>query len=731
MPEHWLARVIERAGLHCEGLDLGPATPAVDAWKAATRSCSASEEDLARQVASYFKLTVADFAGARPTALRLIPEKVARKYWIFPLRDDDRHLYVAAINPTDYEVEQAVGFASGRQPVFEVAGPTALMEAIDLGYTERAADLLGAVDSEVADAVKVVEDLSPEVVLAQEAEAPPIVRLTNLILRSATGDGASDIHIEPGRTNGAVRFRVDGVLRQYMELPMVALNRVVSRIKILGKLDIADRLRPQDGRTRVEVDGRTYDLRIASVPTREAEKVVVRILDPEGSKTLESLGVLEPELRRLRHLLTFRDGIVVVTGPTGSGKTTTLYAALREIATGEVNIMTVEDPVEYELKGITQIQVDPKRGVTFVSALRALLRQDPDVIFVGEIRDLETAQIAVQASMTGHLVLATLHTNDAVSVMPRLMDLGLDRTSIAATLRGALAQRLLRRVCRYCAQPIQGPLNPEELRLVAAYQVEPAVRAPGCKRCGQTGHRGRLPVIEVFATTPELEQLIHAGASTAEMLQTVQAGGTRVMRDVALERVRVGDTTLQEVERVLGELLDVGGEPPVQHVESHSLLRESGFRTGFQATDDEIERALGDLMGRPAAPAAAKQHILLVDDDGVNRSSERTLLEKSGFRVTEAPDGVAAMQHIAQGDGFALVVLDLDMPNLGGREVLARLRSAPETAKLPVVVLTGADSLESELELMEQGADDYIRKPIDPPRFVARVKAALRRATPG
>ncbi len=729
MPEHWLARVIERAGLHCEGLDTGAATPAVEAWKVATRSCSVSEEDLARQVASYFKLGVADFAAAQPTALRLIPEKVARKYWIFPLREDDRHLYVAAINPTDYEVEQAVGFASGRQPVFEVAGPNALVEAIDLAYTpERVIDMLGPTDPEVADAVKVVEDLSPEVVLAQEAEAPPIVRLTNLILRTATTDGASDIHIEPGRTNGAVRFRVDGVLRQYMELPMVALNRVVSRIKILGKLDIADRLRPQDGRTRIEVDGRTYDLRIATVPTREAEKVVVRILDPEGAKTLESLGVPEAELRRLRHLLTFRDGIVVVTGPTGSGKTTTLYAALREIATGQVNIMTVEDPVEYELKGITQIQVETKRGVTFASALRALLRQDPDVIFVGEIRDLETAQIAVQASMTGHLVLATLHTNDAVSVVPRLVDLGLDRASIAATLRGALAQRLLRRVCEHCAQPIQGPLTPEELRLVGAYQVEPTVRAPGCKRCGQTGHRGRLPVMEVFATTPELEELINGGASPAEMLRTVVASGTRVMRDVALERVRAGDTTLQEVERVLGELLEVGD----QQAASRSLLRQTGFRTGFQATDQEIDRALGELMGKaPPAQAAAQQHILLVDDDAVNRSLARTLLEKSGFRVTEAPDGLVALEHLTQGDRFALVVLDLDMPNLGGREVLARLRSAPETAKLPVVVLTGSDSLEAEIELMEQGADDYIRKPIDPPRFVARIKAALRRAAPG
>ncbi len=680
---------MERAGVPCAaGLDIAPATPAVEAWKTVLGACTASEEELAQHVASHFKLALADLDQAEPTALRLIPEKVARRYWIYPLREDDRHLYVATIDPTAFDVEQAVGFASGRTPVFEVAGPAALLEAIDLGYTpDKVIGMLDTMDGEVADAVKVVEDLSPEVVLAQEAEAPPIVRLTNLILRSATHEGASDIHVEPGRANGTVRFRVDGVLRQYMELPMVALNRVVSRIKILGKLDIADRLRPQDGRTRIEVDGRTYDLRIATVPTREAEKVVIRILDPEGSKTLEDLGVPEPELKRLRYLLSHRDGIVVVTGPTGSGKTTTLYAALREIATGEVNIMAVEDPVEYELKGITQIQVEPKRGVTFASALRALLRQDPDVIFVGEIRDLETAEIAVQASMTGHLVLATLHTNDAVGVMPRLVDLGLDRASIAATLRGALAQRLLRRVCDYCVSPLQGPLTPDELRLAAAYQVEPVVRAAGCKHCGQTGLRGRLPIMEVFATSPELEDLINRGASPAEMLRVVTAGGMRVMREVALERVRAGATTLQEVERVLGELLEE----------------------------------------RPT-PGPAKQHILVVDDDAVSRSLARSLLEKNGFRVTEAGDGAAALERLAGGDGFALVVLDLDMPRMGGREVLERLRADPETVRLPVVVLTGSETGETEIELMDRGADDYIRKPINALRFVARVKAALRRA---
>src|SRR5438552_4641942 len=318
---------------------------------------------------------------------------------------------------------------------------------------------------------------------------------------------------------------------------MVTLNFIVSRINVLGKLDIADRIRPQDGRSRVTIDGKFIDLRISTVSTRESEKAVIRILRPENTKQLEEVGITPRELARLRQLLNCRDGIVVVTGPTGSGKTTTLYSAIREIASGDINISTVEDPVEYELPGITQIQVDPKRGVTFANSLRALLRQDPDVIFVGEIRDTETAQIAAQAAMTGHLVLATMHTNDAMATVARLLDLGLDRQTIAATLRGTLAQRLLRRVCPDCAQPLIGSLTEEEEALGARYGVLPLSRAVGCKRCGNTGYRGRLPLIEVAVITPTLADMIAGGATANALQRAAVAQGMAPLRDVAVARV--------------------------------------------------------------------------------------------------------------------------------------------------------------------------------------------------
>jgi type II secretory ATPase GspE/PulE/Tfp pilus assembly ATPase PilB-like protein/CheY-like chemotaxis protein len=484
-----------------------------------------------------------------------------------------------------------------------------------------------------------------------------------------------------------VRFRIDGVMRQHMALPMAAVNRIVSRLKVLGKLDIADRLRPHDGRTRIMVSNRAYDLRISTVPTRDAEKAVVRILRPDAGMSLEDTGVGARELQRLRQLIGHRDGMVIVTGPTGSGKTTTLYAAVTEVATGEVNVMTVEDPIEYELPGITQIQVEPKRNVTFASALRSILRQDPDVIFVGEIRDAETADVAAQAAATGHLVLATLHTNDAMSAVSRLTDLGLSRVTIASVLRGALAQRLVRRVCSNCVEPIFTGYTEEEERLAAQFGMHDLVRTPGCPQCNFSGYRGRIPLSEVAVVTPSLGEQIAAGATAPQLQRLAIAQGMRPMREVALERVANRETTLGEVERVLG---DAAEEVPV-------------------------------------APATAPV-ILLADDDDMLRHLASTILKSGGYRVVEARDGAEALAVVDSGVDVALVITDLRMPGLGGDEVVTRLRSKVSTAMLPVIVLTGSDEFDAEVRLMDAGADDYIRKPIDPPRFLARVKAALRRA---
>jgi CheY-like chemotaxis protein len=348
--------------------------------------------------------------------------------------------------------------------------------------------------------------------------------------------------------------------------------------------------------------------------------------------------------------------------------------------------MTVEDPVEYELPGVTQIQIDPKRDVTFASALRAILRQDPDVVFVGEIRDAETAKIALQAAATGHLVLSTLHTNDAVGAVQRLIDLGLDRSALAPALRGVVGQRLIRRLCSACSIEQPEKRDAATIRMERAFGVRQARRAVGCKECGDTGYRGRIPLDEVLVNNPDFQERMVRSASAMDMQRAAEKGGMRPLREVALGHVVVGDTTLDEVERVLGE-----GEAPAER---------------------------GD----------ERQRILVVDDDPVTRELAVGVLKASGFSVEQATDGQAALDMLAHDSRYSLMTLDLNMPRMDGIDVLKQMRSAAATSGLPIVVLTGTGGEEAEISLMNEGADDYLRKPLDPGRFIARVRAVLRRS---
>ncbi|MDP2959407.1 MAG: ATPase, T2SS/T4P/T4SS family [Longimicrobiales bacterium] len=688
---HWLVRIAERAGLGgAERPDVPAGTRANEAWGMVLKAYQVSDVKLTGLVAEYFRLKVANFAEADPNAVLLIPEMMARKHHIFPLVEDDRHLVVATSDPTDVEAERALGFSSGRTAHFEVASPTTIQEALDGRFSpEKAVEaFLGQLEGSGEDALKLVEEMGPEAITEEDAGATPVIKLTNLIIRDGISGGASDIHIEPGRRMGAVRYRVDGVLRKHMDLPMTALNRVISRIKVLSRLDIADRLRPQDGKARVRIKNRGYDLRVSTIPAGGAEKCVIRILDSSASLTLSDLGIPAVEMARLRGLLANRDGVVIVTGPTGSGKTTTLYGALRELADGKVNIMTVEDPVEYEMAGITQTQVETKQGMTFAGALRAMLRQDPDVILVGEIRDKETAVTAAQAAMTGHLVLATVHANDAVSSVTRLADMGLQFSTIAQTMRGAIAQRLLRRACPSCAEPVRGQLTPDERRLTDRHGVEPVVRAVGCAECGFTGYRGRLPVNEVLVVGPRFQQAVEQRKGWATLQKVAIQGGMRTLHEVGLEWVTLGKTTLVEVERVLGQTVD----------------------------EEESEGSKGP------------PRILLVDDDADARLLMRSILVKDGYDVDEAEDGHRALEVLGEDPDYSLVILDLAMPGLDGRQVLDLIRGSVSTSALPVLVRTGTGSDKLEAELLEAGADDYVEKSVDPERFLARVHAVLRRS---
>ena len=381
----------------------------------------------------------------------------------------------------------------------------------------------------------------------------PMIRMINVLFTQALRQGASDIHIEPYEGHSVVRFRIDGQLRSVAEPHRALHAAMLSRIKIMASLDIAEKRLPQDGRISLRLAGRQVDVRVATLPTGYGERAVLRLLDKEqGHLDLASLGMEATTLAQVDRLIHEPHGIVLVTGPTGSGKTTTLYAALGRLDSRGLNIMTVEDPVEYELHGISQTQVNPKIGMSFARALRSILRHDPDVIMIGEIRDLETAQIAVQASLTGHLVLATLHTNDAVSATTRLVDMGVERYLLSSSLLGVLAQRLVRRLCHACRRPYR-PSRPDIAQLGEDFPVDMLYAASGCAQCNNTGYAGRTGIYELFVLDEEAKRLVHQVDSESLLRRHASALGMRGLRTDALRWLASGETSLEEVIRVTRE----------------------------------------------------------------------------------------------------------------------------------------------------------------------------------
>jgi len=430
---------------------------------------------------------------------------------------------------------------------------TALNRAYERGKS-HAMEIIDNLDGD-SDLSDLAQSLPRVADLLDSEDDAPIVRLINALLSQAVREGASDLHFEPFETRAVVRFRIDGVLRDVIEPPSAAHGVIVSRIKIMAHLDIAEKRQPQDGRITLRLAGRPVDVRVSTLPTAHGERVVLRLLDKQaGRLSLTGLGMSSTTLKALDNLIHQPHGIILVTGPTGSGKTTTLYAALGQLDTTRHNIMTVEDPVEYDLDGIGQTQVNPKIELSFARALRAILRQDPDIIMIGEIRDLETAQIAVQASLTGHLVLATLHTNDAVGAVTRLVDMGVEPFLVASSILGVLAQRLVRRLCPACRQTHEPDAAECRLLLNGHKDVpEHIYLAQGCEACTQTGYQGRTGVFELLQVDERLRTLIHDGASEDKLREHARAHGMENIREDGLRWVRTGVTTLEEVLRVSRE----------------------------------------------------------------------------------------------------------------------------------------------------------------------------------
>src|SRR6266705_1784060 len=742
-PDEWLAHSLEGV-LSAERLAelRAKATPGRTLWETLVAEKIASDQQILSALSTRFRLKLADVATIDPKVREGVPEQLARRYRVLPLRITDSFLEVATANPFDLDAENSLAFATAREIRSLLAAPSRIAEKRDEIYRpEKALDKVLQGMEGSADLV-LHPETEPEELVASEAEASqrPVVRLVDLIISEGILSRSSDIHIEPEEGGVAVRYRIDGVLRQVMKIPRAAGLPLISRIKIMSQLDIADRLRPQDGRARVSVNGQPIDLRVSTLPASQGEKVVIRVLDSRATvKSLDSLGLNPVESEHIKRLLEYHEGIVLVTGPTGSGKTTTLYSCINQIKSEGVNIVTVEDPVEYRMPGIVQVQVQEKAGLTFAAALRSILRQDPNVVLVGEIRDRETAQIAVQASLTGHLVLSTLHTNDAANAVTRLVDIGVEAYKIAAALRGVLAQRLMRKLCPTCKEVwMEAP--PERLKAWLP-KGTPLYRAAGCPDCAMTGYRGRFSILEVLTVTQEMERRIATGETAEQIASAARRGGMKGLWESGLAHVLRGESTLDELTRVVDIPQEDDGPPPPatqpgRGGRSSDATSQPRFAPGSSGVLEPPVReplaARFELLEEPSPPRRSGPRgeiaptVLLVDDEDSLRKVMRELLERDGYVVAEARDGVQALDQVDR-VGPDIIVLDLNLPGLDGYGVLSHLRSRPATANIPVIVLTAKGDEDNEVRVFELGADDFLTKPFRARALSARLEAVLGR----
>ncbi len=520
-----------------------------------------SEEKMVEFFASRYGIPKIDLSTVELTekVLNLLPVDFLRKRRVVPFDRIGRIIKVAMANPLDLSTIDDIEFITGLEAQVYVAQLSKITSTIDQ-YFETTEDLQGLLESISGELMEVVEEEEEKVEitdLTQAVEQAPVVRLVNSMIVDAVRKGASDIHLEPGEKSLRVRYRIDGILYEAMQPPFKLKEAIASRIKVMAKLDIAERRLPQDGRIKVRLSDRTIDLRVSTVPITWGEKVVMRILDRGNVQfDLKALGLEEWSLEQVHKALSKPYGMILVTGPTGSGKTTTLYSMLQILNKPEVNIMTVEDPVEYEFPGINQVNVKEEIGLDFARALRAFLRQDPDIIMVGEIRDQETAAIAIRAAITGHLVLSTLHTNDAPSAIVRLVDMGIEPFLVSSSVSVIIAQRLVRKICTNCKEKAEIHPNvlqelnlfPEELENITFY------KGSGCSICNNTGYKGRIGVFEVMPVTPEIRAMVLDKAPVDEIREKAIENGMITLRESALRKMLKGVTTAEEVLRVTKDI---------------------------------------------------------------------------------------------------------------------------------------------------------------------------------
>jgi len=632
------------------------------------------EEDLIRVSAKVFDMPILDLKNEiiDTHATELVSYELAKRYGVFPVRKEQNTIVLAMSDPQDIVALDDLEIITRSKIKPVLCTESEINKCIDKYYQtdDSLYDILKNVAPE--DKIEVIKDsavgetrLDPQSV--KEGGAP-IVRLFNLILSDAIKSRASDIHIEPQENLVKVRYRIDGNLKNIMEFPAKLNPALTARVKILAELDIAESRKPQDGRIKIFFNDRKIDLRVSTIPTFHGEKVELRILDPKEAKIdLGTVGFEENELNLYKEAISSPQGIILVTGPTGSGKTSTLYATLNFIKDEKKNIVTIEDPIEYLIDGISQIQVNPVKNVVFATGLRSILRQDPNVILVGEIRDKETADIAFRAALTGHIVFSTLHTNNAVSSVARLLDIGLEPYLIASSIILILAQRLIKVTCPYCKEeylPDKGLLD-DFKKYIDEFKIEKFYRGKGCQKCGFSGFLGRTAIFEILRVNENIRSLIIAKAPEDELFNAARKSGLKPLISAGMEKVARGITTLEEISKVVGIR------------EEEKIIQKSG-ETG------------------------KKIKILTADDDEDILKVLEKRLTASGYDVVKARDGQEAVE-CAHKEKPDLIVMDVTMPKMNGFETAKALRSRLETAVIPIILLTGRQDKDSELRGINAG----------------------------
>ena len=685
-----------------------------------------SEMDICRTLSKQLEIPMISLKNKKidQKVLDLLPAKLCYKRRLLPLLVKDRSLVIAMNNPIDYEAMDEVSFVSGHRVRVAVALEQEILDILVRSYPPDEDEMDDIETGEYrVDLVNVIEeikdpgDISSEK-LEKAAKGGVIRQLTNGIILNAVRKKASDIHIEPQEDDVAVRYRIDGMLRDIMEFDKNAQAAVISRIKIMASLDITIRTKPQDGSSRVRIAENVYDLRVSFLPTFYGEKVVIRILESQGAKALSGLGMREKDLEEFERLLSMPQGLILVTGPTGSGKTTTLYAVLKRLLSPEINIVTIEDPIEYSIHGINQVQVNPARGLTFAKGLRSLLRQDPNVVMIGEIRDLETATIALQAAQTGHLVLSTLHTNDAVGAVTRLKDIGIEPYVIAASLMGVIAQRLVRKVHEACIGVTE--VSSTLLARFGGSSFHEFKKGKGCGGCQGTGYRGRVGIYELLVVKDEISALISEGGTDREILRAARRAGMQSMTEDGYEKAKKGVTTLEELMRTAPP----SDTSPIGQLPELEKKTDSKHPPGPQ--DTSSAQAGGTTSEfRSNASAIRRDKIMIVDDDEAIRRFTGKLLQSEYYEVIHAENGKDALNKIFDNPPD-LIVVDYKMPEMNGLEFIEKLKSHSHLSRIPTIMLTSTDTEETEIKALDVGADDWIQKPIHKARLLARVKRLLK-----